>query len=1068
MAVTLNKVPREKHMNRFSSRLRWTSSTLSIVAATVVSVAQLCPAEENLALVGRDGTARNWEPGVPTICGQEPDKANDGSFHTYWMVRAESLPADLGVEWAEARRIASVIVRYFDGRMVRGPAVARTQQWARLQCWQNSEWNDLDAEVLGQETSVVRYVFLPVTTSRIRLLFTEPPDPEARRSPDRLGIYVCELEAFEDVPFQWVSSPNRLTGAARRGPPYNEPPTGDCGLDVVGALIIEPKQTRIFTDTLTPTLIVSESRWANEPCLVEQPDPNTCRLRNGFVQLELSTSAVLKETSVVNRVTGDAVSTPGSRLFLIRTDDRELTSADFKLRRMDAAGSDDQCCRVRFELTSENLDAAIHYELRRQDHFYHKWLTLSNKAGSDLLVRDVVVSSLGLPRPVGLMAGAELTYPVSTLEKGGFFSCLETVYWEHRGDTLVYFPAAAVKPGQTFESERAVVGVFKKRGETVAGWDRGVREWVVEYHAQVSPLPEAWPDVYCEAWSAKFGIREIRERPEWSERFMATAQKLGIRYMDLFEPTHEAAAMPAEWVKRAVDLAQRHAIGTGFWTDFGSGGDFYGGLGVNLGPHRCKLSPEAEAYFKRMVELTRAHQFKALHWGDFLAVWPCSEAGHGHLPGKYSIYAQGQRMLRFRQELKEASPGIMLGADGGFTNPQYVRHEDSRAHGIFYGGIDGDHWSCVEPDIHLDRLYAGMNRAWVVGGYWVFLRPWFRMINCVNHFGQETHRHDRAGFRYGMLSAIAMAAQVTFNDVPVDMPESEIEFARRWLSWARENKDYLRQGDKLFDRSLHFADVWQGNAEALSGFAHIRKDRGHVFLLNPSPVEQIADLTLSLDVSASERLTVEEVYPGGMTLQGPADGMYLNGEKLRVTVPAKQVRILWIAPASSSGRSAPVQPENARVAEYRRYVGKWEITEKTSEFARLRARFTFPNGGERFLSPAVPESAWSEEPWAYDKAYMVFLLKDELEELNNNWVSDHLSVPGASGGRLTVTLNGVSKTARPFKTKRFQRGGVTRCFFADLGEEVKLDQSNAVEVVLPIQSGLVFSGAYIDLPDQMP
>lgn len=140
----------------------------------------------------------------------EPSRINDGSLLSYWTVRTENLPADVGVQWPAAQRISSVVVRYFDGRMVRGPVMARTQQWARLQYWDRNGWRDIRAQTIGQETSSVRYIFEPVVTARLRLLFTEPPDPESRRLPERLGIYVCELEAYGEIPFQVVHAPPRL------------------------------------------------------------------------------------------------------------------------------------------------------------------------------------------------------------------------------------------------------------------------------------------------------------------------------------------------------------------------------------------------------------------------------------------------------------------------------------------------------------------------------------------------------------------------------------------------------------------------------------------------------------------------------------------------------------------------------------------------------------------------------------------------------------------------------------------------------------------------------------------
>jgi len=38
----------------------------------------------------------------------------------------------------------------------------------------------------------------------------------------------------------------------------------------------------------------------------------------------------------------------------------------------------------------------------------------------------------------------------------------------------------------------------------------------------------------------------------------------------------------------------------------------------------------------------------------------------------------------------------------------------------------------------------------------------------------------------------------------------------------------------------------------------------------------------------------------------------------------------------------------------------------------------------------------------------------------------------------------------------------------ELTGEVKQGGSNDVQITLPIRTGLVFSGAYLDLPDQVP
>jgi len=1047
---------------------------LSLVGAATMVCLGADWGPRNLALSALGAKAHTWEPGVTVVPEHEPSKVNDGSVHTYWAVRASDLPADIGVEWPNAQKISSVVVRYFDGRMVRGPVMARTQEWARLQYWDRKEWKDVQTQAVGQETSSIRYSFEPVTTIRLRLVFTEPPDPESRRLPDRLGIYVCELEAYREIPFQVVNPPPRLVRAraGHEGSYYNEWPS-DNPYDRAGPLVVEPKLTRIVTDTLTPTLIVAESRWAKPPCAVEKPSKAITELKNGFIQLEVSAGGGLKEVRLTNLVTGERVATADSRPFLIRTSKGQLSSEGFKIVGEAASGSGAEVSHLRVDLTSDAVDLSVHYELRRLDHFYHKWVTLKNKGDSDLQILDVTVSCLGLQRLLDLFAGPELTYPIARTERGGFFECLETVYWDHQGDAMTYYPGITLAPGNTFESDKAVVGIYRNRGEQVEGFDRGVRDWVIEYHTQVTPLQKEFPDIYLEGWSAKVGVEELQKDPAWTEQFFATAHKLGVRYMDAYEPTNLALLIPADLTKRWVDLANKYDIATGWWNDFGSRFG-WGFMPPYWESDLCKLSPEAESYFRQIVELVRKYDLRGFHWADFWTVWPCDKTEHGHLTGKYSIYAQGKRMVQFAQEMHEAAPGLMLGADSGLDNPQYGRYADSRHHG---GGYDAE--PATEPDIHIDRLYADMNRAYLYGlAHENLLRPWYHVLNCVNHFGMESHLHDRAGYRYALLSALALAGELTFDDAPDNVPPSEIQFTQYWEKWAKINQDYLKQNDKLFDRSVHFADILQGDAESLTGYSHIRGDRGFVFLINPGPAEQIAELTLALGAPDSTNFEVQEIYPGRMTLRGPSDGLYPQGGLLRVTVPGKQLRILWIAPASTADAQHNFQPQDARASGARRYIANWSIATTTSDTAALHASFDFPPSALDYLTNSTPESAWSKNPWAYDKAYLVFLLKDETVEQNNQWAPDQLltkkgvAPPGelspTQPEALTAIINGVPRTVHAFKTLRNQQQGKTRCYFTSLDSETKAGSPNQVSVTLPIERGLVFSGAYLDLPDQVP
>jgi hypothetical protein len=87
--------------------------------------------------------------------------------------------------------------------------------------------------------------------------------------------------------------------------------------------------------------------------------------------------------------------------------------------------------------------------------------------------------------------------------------------------------------------------------------------------------------------------------------------------------------------------------------------------------------------------------------------------------------------------------------------------------------------------------------------------------------------------------------------------------------------------------------------------------------------------------------------------------------------------------------------------------------------------------GAHDLNHSTPEGDWSAQPWAHNKAYLVFPIKDEMEESNNNWLPDgalglksdrHPAPPGS----FSVLVNGVARSVHEFKTKRQQPEKVTK------------------------------------------
>ena len=1037
---------------------------------------------QNLSLSGVGGEMKSWEKNVHVVPGHEPYRANDGTTHTFWTLNAEDMPGDIGVEWANPHQLSALIIRYFDGRSVRGPITSRTQEGSRLQVWLNGAWKDIKSTITGSETNVVRYVFDPVTTSRIRLLFTEFSDPTAMRFPDPQGIHICEFEAYEKPPFQ-IFSTEQITWHQAYGSYLNrsnESAWDDGGFEIGGPLIVEQKQTKVFTDTLRPNLIVTKSDWALNPCAASKK-ANILTIENGFLKLSLSTlNNKIKETELRNLVTGESVALLGGNTFRITIDGKALQSDSFTVKNITASiNKEKTICNLAIDLNYTSLNIVLNYELAHDNHFYHKWLSIQNTA-VPVILYDATLSDLDLPNTVDLMAGHELSYPVSRLSKGGFFSCLETMYWDHVGNALTYYPGVSIHSTGKYETEKAVVGVYRNTGEVIGNWDIGVKDWVIEYHDHVSPIKTEWPDFYCEGWAANLGPNELAKFPEQTKKRVEIAGKMGVRYMDSFEPLHEVLTFPEAKIQNWLDLCKQNNIGTGFWIDWGSDTDWSDwSVGKDLGqakhimkPLRNKLSVDAETYYSLIKESTKKYGLTAFHWGDFLQVFPVSDSLHPYLSGKQSIYQQGQRVLKTKDEIRSVSPEVMLGADGGMTNPQWVRHVDSRCFGVITDNpYEYDHHPALLQDIHLDRLYSDMNRGYNYRLHYTYLRPWFRQLNTLNHYGHDkTMQHDKAGFRFSLLSALGLAGQLVIHDVPVNVPESEIQFTKYWVDWSIKNKEFLKQNARLFDRTYQVTDVWSTDPDALVGLTHLINDRGFVFLINRGATEQEADLVLAL--KNNQNFVIKEVYPSTNYLKSNSGYEYKNAEHVQLTVQAKQVRIVLIEPASKAIlNNIQVEKEISKV-NYDRYIGNWTKENETPYDVSLKSEFSFPANSEKYLAANLTvDSTEIRDPWAYDKAYLVILMQDEAFNSFENWIPDNLVVRNDKGAEeaVFVTINNVKRTLVPFKTARNQRPNLTRCYYLPLmRQECNATKSNRISITLPKKNGLVFSGAYIDLPDQMP
>jgi hypothetical protein len=136
---------------------------------------------------------------------------------------------------------------------------------------------------------------------------------------------------------------------------YNEILQGDSSFDLEQPLVIEPVQTRIFADTLAPTLIVEEAPWAKEPYTTQKLGTHAFRLTNVFLHLDIAVNGELRETDLANLVTGESVALPHSKEILIRTSEGDFAPKEFKVVGSDTSSSEARTSGLAVELRNTKL-----------------------------------------------------------------------------------------------------------------------------------------------------------------------------------------------------------------------------------------------------------------------------------------------------------------------------------------------------------------------------------------------------------------------------------------------------------------------------------------------------------------------------------------------------------------------------------------------------------------------------------------------------------------------------------------------------------------------------------------
>ncbi len=670
------------------------------------------------------------------------------------------------------------------------------------------------------------------------------------------------------------------------------------------------------------------------------------KVGNGLLERKIKAKrgSVLETTLISNKLTEQDIAVTSDEFRLLLMGKEELKAGDFTIEEIKFV-QEESSAQAIVILDSERLQITVTYEARKGEHFLRKWLNIKNRSKEKIILAEVLVESLVFLQPLELFKKSSSYYKgmngvsldlvaFARGEEGGLFATLDFPYTEVTVEEnrlfLGYPPHTEVTPGSVIKTHDSVIGVYRLRKKQIGKLDReeikSFRECILKMYPPRfnRPVTFMYPindddidfSINGEEKVADIALNQgfIMVTPDQILQEIDLCKELSIEYYLISDgPESWTETNPSqETVWKILDYARKKGVKIGFyscsnssiwppvnfankpwehleWDITSKDGSSYKGL---LGHAKCFACEEyLQWYLGKFLGWLRKYPFDMVNF-DFLNIAPCYAVNHGHPPG--AIYHQIRNLVRFLKAIKKANPGIHVCSDLGWNDlaTKICKYMDA-----FYFTDPGI--TLPLPALNPVRLSDDSRRELQLHMFNEHFLPCEYFRN-TEYYERPDHVVPEANiYQYGILQALAISPNLAFNNVKqflqrirADERDTAAQFIIHWIEFAHTNFDCLRKTVQIGEKGPGLGVV--------DGYAHILKDKGYLFLVNPNYFTLNKSFKLDADIglTGQRKYYLKEIYPEEKFIRAKRIPWPKYGDNVNIEVPARCVKVIEIGPAS--------------------------------------------------------------------------------------------------------------------------------------------------------------------------